>query len=44
VEPRSDGTRHLYALRLRGFSSVRDFLDEFWDSALARLEQVARRR
>jgi len=28
---------------MHGFSSVREFVDEFWDTALARLEELARR-
>jgi len=28
---------------VQGFASVRSFLDEFWDTALARLEELARR-
>jgi DNA-binding transcriptional ArsR family regulator len=32
-----------YAVRVQGFASVREFLDEFWDTALARLEQLARK-
>ena len=43
VESRSDGTRSVYAVRVQGFASVRAFLDEFWDVALARLTELARR-
>lgn len=43
VEVCAEGTRHLYAVRMRGFVTVREFLDEFWDSALDRLEALARR-
>jgi DNA-binding transcriptional ArsR family regulator len=43
VEARAEGTRSLYAVRVQGFASVRDFLDEFWDAALARLEELARK-
>jgi DNA-binding transcriptional ArsR family regulator len=43
VEARQDGTRSLYAVRVQGFASVREFLDQFWDVALARLETLARR-
>jgi len=28
---------------MHGFNSVREFVDEFWDTALARLEELARR-
>jgi DNA-binding transcriptional ArsR family regulator len=43
VESRNEGTRSLYTVRVQGFSSVRDFLDQFWDTALARLETMAKR-
>ena len=43
VESRSDGARSVYAVRVQGFASVRAFLDEFWDLALARLTELARR-
>lgn len=36
------GARHQYAIRMKGFAPVREFLDEFWDSALARLEELSR--
>lgn len=42
VEARTSGARNLYAVRVQGFASVREFLDEFWDTALARLEELAR--
>ncbi len=44
VESRTEGTRSLYAIRVEGLASVREFLDSFWDSALARLQTLARRR
>ena len=43
VEARAEGTRNVYAVRMQGFASVRGFLDEFWDVALARLEELAKR-
>lgn len=43
VESHSDGTRSVYSVRVQGFASVRAFLDEFWDLALARLAELARR-
>lgn len=43
VEAHADGTRSVYAVRIKGFAKVRDFLDEFWDVALARLEELAKR-
>ena len=36
------GARHQYAIRIKGFAPVREFLDEFWDSALTRLEELSR--
>ena len=42
IEARGRGGRRQYAIRLKGFSPVRDFLDEFWDTALARLEELSR--
>ena len=42
VEARGAGARHQYAIRIKGFAPVREFLDEFWDSALARLEELSR--
>ena len=41
VDSRAEGTRTLYAVRVQGLASVREFLDEFWDTALARLEELA---
>lgn len=43
VETRGPGPRHRYAIRLAGFGRVREFLDEFWDTALARLEELSRK-
>jgi DNA-binding transcriptional ArsR family regulator len=43
VEARGAGARHQYAVRLKGFTPVREFLDEFWDVALARLEELSRK-
>lgn len=43
VEAKSEGNRHVYSVRLRGFTSARTYLDEFWDVALARLEELARK-
>jgi len=36
VEPRVEGARNLYAVRLRGFASAREFLDEFRENAARR--------
>jgi hypothetical protein len=41
VEVRPSRGRGVYAVRMQGFASVRAFLDEFWDTALARLEEIA---
>lgn len=41
VEARRQGQRNVYAVRLQGLGSAREYLDEFWDSALARLEELA---
>ncbi len=43
VESTTEGAKHLYAVRLQGFAKVRDFLDDFWDAALSRLEELARK-
>jgi DNA-binding transcriptional ArsR family regulator len=43
VETHGAGPRHRYAIRLKGFAPVREFLDEFWDTALARLEALSRK-
>jgi DNA-binding transcriptional ArsR family regulator len=37
VQARTVGARNVYMVHLRGFASVREFLDEFWDVALERL-------
>ena len=42
VETRADGTRSIYSVRVQGFRAVRDFIDEFWDTALERLATLAR--
>lgn len=43
VEVKPSGAKNLYSIRMKGFASVRDFLDEFWDAALARLEELSKR-
>jgi hypothetical protein len=43
VETRGSGARHCYAINLKGFGPVREFLDQFWDTALARLEELSRK-
>jgi DNA-binding transcriptional ArsR family regulator len=42
VEHRERGTSSVYAVRVQGLASVRDFLDDFWDTALSRLEELAK--
>ena len=42
IEARSMGNRQCYAIRMKGFGPVREFLDEFWDTALARLQELSR--
>jgi DNA-binding transcriptional ArsR family regulator len=44
VEVEERGARSVYSVRLQGFASVREFLDDFWDSALHRLAALARKR
>lgn len=43
VSLREDGTRNIYTIRMTGFTSVRAFLDDFWDVALTRLEELSKR-
>ena len=43
VETREDGTRNIYSVRMQGFASVRAFVDDFWASALVRLEELAKK-
>lgn len=42
VEATTQGRESLYAVRLQGFASVREYLDGFWDVALQRLAALAR--
>jgi DNA-binding transcriptional ArsR family regulator len=44
VEVREAGTLNLYAVRIQGFASAREFLDDFWGTALHRLETMAKKR
>ena len=43
VTDRAEGTRRLYAVDPRGIEAVRDWLDGFWDKALAAFEAAAER-
>jgi DNA-binding transcriptional ArsR family regulator len=42
VQAKESGTRNLYSVRMQGFTSVRDFIDQFWATALSRLEELSR--
>ncbi|MEZ4365834.1 MAG: winged helix-turn-helix domain-containing protein [Kofleriaceae bacterium] len=41
VETGRTGPRGTYTVRIAGLAPVREFLDGFWDEALARLEALA---
>lgn len=43
VASTTEGAKNLYAVRVEGFAQVRAFLDGFWDVALHRLEELARK-
>ena len=43
VEVEPSGARNVYSVRIQGFAPVRDFLDEFWDAALARLQALVKK-
>ena len=43
VEVNERGTQNVYAIRVQGFRAVQEFIDSFWDVALAQLEDLARR-
>jgi DNA-binding transcriptional ArsR family regulator len=43
VESHAEGARSVYAVRVQGLAPVREFLDEFWDTALSRLQRMAKR-
>lgn len=43
VQAREEGARNIYSIRLKGFASVQEFVDDFWDTALVRLEELASR-
>ena len=43
VTDRAEGTRRLYAIDPRGIKAVRDWLDGFWDEALAAFKRAAER-
>jgi len=41
VTHRRQGTRHLYELETAGVGTLRDWIDGFWDEALARFKAAA---
>lgn len=41
VEHRARGAGNVYSVRVQGLGSVREYLDEFWETALSRLEELA---
>ena len=41
VHERREGTRHYYQARPEGLAELREYLDQFWDDALARLARAA---
>jgi DNA-binding transcriptional ArsR family regulator len=41
ISERREGTRRLYRVRLQGFAELQDFLNEFWDTRLLRLQGAA---
>jgi len=42
VVRRKEGQRNLYSLNREGFSSLRDYIDQLWDTALQRYRDAAR--
>lgn len=42
VEARERGAQSVYSIRVQGFRAVQSFLDSFWDTALTRLEELAK--
>ncbi|HEX6277463.1 MAG TPA: metalloregulator ArsR/SmtB family transcription factor [Polyangiaceae bacterium] len=43
VMVRAEGTRRVYAVDTRGIEALRDWLDGFWDQALAAFKDAAER-
>ena len=41
VSVRQDGTRRLYQVDPKGVEAMRDYLDRFWDRALAAMKRAA---
>ena len=44
VMDRQEGTRRLYQLNPEGVGALRDYLDRFWDRALAGFKQAVEQR
>jgi DNA-binding transcriptional ArsR family regulator len=44
VTHRRQGTRHLYELDAAGVGALRDWVDGFWNEALARFKEAAEQR
>jgi DNA-binding transcriptional ArsR family regulator len=44
VSERRERTRHLFMVQTDGLAAVRDFLDQFWPTNLARLKRAAEAR
>src|SRR5215813_814412 len=43
VTDRAEGTRRLYAVDAQGLKALRNWLDRFWDEALAAFKEAAER-
>jgi DNA-binding transcriptional ArsR family regulator len=43
VTDRAQGTRRLYAIDMRGITTLRHWLDRFWDEALTAFKEAAER-
>ena len=43
VVDRAEGTRRLYAVEAQGLEALRNWLDRFWDKALAAFKEAAER-
>lgn len=41
VDCQERGARNVYSIRVQGFRAVQEYIDSFWETALARLEQMA---
>lgn len=43
IDVRTTGKHSVCTVRVQGFAPVRAYIDEFWDVALARLQELAKR-